>query len=117
MVIPASVCEIGAEAFGRCGALRRVSFSEGSRLRVVGPMSFYGCRLEGILLPASLEEVREYAFYGNVLRSVVFRGSRLREVGDYAFGDNGGLTREEVQIPADARVSGEAFTIDYNREL
>ena len=117
VVVPASVCEVGAEAFGRCGALRGVSFSEGSRLRVIGRMGFYGCRLEEILLPASLEEVREYAFYGNMLRSVIFQGSRLREVGDYAFGGNEGLKYEKVQIPADARVSGEAFTFDYHREL
>ena len=61
--------------------------------------------------------MREYAFYGNLLRGVVFQGSRLREVGDYAFGDNEELKREEVQIPADARVSGEAFAFDYHREL
>ena len=77
-------------------------------------MGFYGCGLESVSLPVSLEEVREYAFYGNLLRGVVFQGSRLREVGDYAFGDNEELKREEVQIPADARVSGEAFAFDYH---
>ena len=47
------------------------------------------CALESITLPASVEEIGEAAFQVNHLREVVFAsGSRLRTVGDYAFGAN-----------------------------
>ena len=63
------------------------------------------------MLPASVEEIGEKAFYDNTLREVVFAsGSRLRVVGDYAFGANQ-LDRESVRFPEGAQVSEKAFEI------
>ena len=62
------------------------------------------------MFPARVEEICEKAFYGNALRAVKFApSSRLRLVGDNAFGGNEQLQQEAVEFPAGARVSDEAF--------
>lgn len=65
-------------------------------------------------IPASVEQVSELAFCHCRLESAVFAaGSRLRTVGDYAFGResgvSGALTRGDVAFPKGATVSDRAF--------
>ena len=55
----------------------------------IGDSCFRGCGLADVTFPARVEEIGEKAFYGNALRAVRFApGSRLRLVGDNAFGGN-----------------------------
>lgn len=61
------------------------------------------------MLPASVEETEEEAFHRNQLQEVVFgSGSRLRVVGNYAFGASW-LDSERVHFPENTRVSKKAF--------
>lgn len=43
VTIPASVREIGVEAFSRCKRLENVAFEEGSRLKIIRKGAFRGC--------------------------------------------------------------------------
>lgn len=89
-------------------------FAGDGRLQRLGASCFYGCALERVVLPASLEEIRERAFYGCKLREVEFgEGSRLKTVGDYAFSANEGLGKGSVRFPGGAQVSEEAFYLDH----
>lgn len=62
VTIPASVTEIGAEAFRCCKRLTRVSFAVGSILRSIGAECFWGSALTEIKLPRSLREIEHSAF-------------------------------------------------------
>ena len=77
--IPASVKEIGADAFFRCRHLKSVVFAEGSKLEKIGPGSFYGTGIEKIAVPKSVTEIEEGTFRQcEELREVVFEeGSKL----------------------------------------
>ena len=108
--LPGSVRAVGARAFSCCWSLRSVCFSEGLERVCFG--AFSGCRIQGLLFPASLLEIGEGAFYDNALAEVAFReGSRLEAVGGHAFGENPLLSRDVV-FPRDALVAGDAFA-DY----
>jgi len=59
--------------FNGCKSLEFVEFP--SRLRVIGAYCFNECNLQTLVLPASVEEIQEYAFYGcDEMRDVVFEG-------------------------------------------
>lgn len=63
--LPASVTEIGDNAFSSCGHLTEVTFRGDSRLKRIGNNAFYWCKtLPAISLPQGLEEIGEYAFEG-----------------------------------------------------
>ena len=106
--LPATLKRIEYSAFKGCKNLADVRLPDG--LWYLGSSCFRGCRLADVTLPARVEEIGEKAFYGNALRAVRFAaGSRLRLVGDNAFGGNEQLQQEAVEFPAGARVSDEAF--------
>ena len=60
--VPASVTELGHDAFRGCEQLKRVVFQEGSRLERVGDRCFESSGLEEIALPVVLREVGHGAF-------------------------------------------------------
>ena len=78
VAVPASVIEIGVEAFCNCAKLRKLVFkktpdkkakalfapqSNGSQLRTICTRAFYGCRsLAGVELPDGIEEIGIDAF-------------------------------------------------------
>lgn len=71
--IPASVKEIGTEAFSNCPDLRSVEFAEGSQLRVMGNFCFAQSGLEEITVPRSVETLCEGVFIDCAqLKSVSF---------------------------------------------
>ena len=83
--LPSTLKRIEAGTFKACEHLKRVEIPNG--IEHIGKECFSLCSLESAVFPASVEEIGEEAFYGNQLREVVFAsGSRLRAVGDYAFG-------------------------------
>lgn len=55
--IPASVTEIGAEAFKNTTNLREVTFADNSRLSVIGDRAFQGSSLRKITIPASVAKL------------------------------------------------------------
>ena len=60
--IPASVREIGVDAFFKCKCLKSVVFAEGGRLEKIGPRSFYGTGIEKITVPKDVIEIERGAF-------------------------------------------------------
>ena len=81
------------------------------RLREIGEEAFRDCqRLREAVLNWRLEEVGRSAFCGcsRLQRLGLARWSRLRRVGEHAFGGTL-LVAGGVRFPARARVSGEAF--------
>lgn len=62
VTLPPSIKCIEHAAFCGCKNLKRVNLSDG--LEIIGADSFCGCEsLETIILPATLKEIYEYAFY------------------------------------------------------
>ncbi len=63
ITIPASVKEIGTEAFKNCSKLKTVTFLAESQLLSIGDDAFYGCeQLTSATLPASVTNIGEDAF-------------------------------------------------------
>ena len=70
--------------------------------------------MKRVTIPASIEEIEEGAFLDAQLREVTFSsGSRLRAVGECAFGGNRQLDRRKVHFPENARVSERVFDSVY----
>ena len=94
VTIPASVGEIGTDAFYGCRSLKSVVFAEGSLLKKIGPGNFSGTGIERIVIPKGVKEIQESAFCGcEDLKEVLFeQGSKLKTIGTDAFCDCGNLT-------------------------
>ena len=103
--IPATVVEIGADAFSGSG-VSAVAFP--SALRIIGDSAFYSCdSLEAIALPANLEMIGVGAFQNcNGLREVDLGG--VRDIGACAFEWCNSLTA--IVIPnTTTNIGGMAF--------
>ena len=87
VTIPASVREIGPDAFRNCTCLKRVTLASGSTLEKIGPSSFYGAGIERIVISKNVKEIQDAAFwYCKNLKEVVFEAeSVLKIIGKYAF--------------------------------
>ena len=79
--------------FSNCTKLKTVEFAENSKLKSIGKGAFQGCdALKEIIIPSSVEIIADYAFEGDynegsALEKVTFaEGSKLKEIGDCAFG-------------------------------
>ncbi len=74
--------------FYGCDSLRNVSFSEPSSLRKIETWAFVGCdSLKQIDLPASLESIGDYAFWGCNIENVTIPES-VRSMGSACFALN-----------------------------
>ena len=82
VTIPASVREIGADAFHNCYCLKHVIFAPGSELEKVGPNSFCNIEIEKIIIPKNVTEIKDNAFdYCKKLEEVVFEeGCKLKTI-------------------------------------
>ena len=87
LVIPETVRYIGEGAFISCYALKSVEFHNSS-VEHIGQGAFVGCKGMGeIVLPNSILEIKDYAFYDcDSLESVSF-GSHIEFIDDTAFED------------------------------
>ncbi len=65
IVVPASVTEIGEDAFRGCASLVNVTFAEGSGLHTIGASAFEQCKaLREITLPPSVRTIHDFIFLG-----------------------------------------------------
>lgn len=60
VAIPASVKTIGSSAFENCTALSNVTIANG--IKTVGSYAFYNTALKGVVVPATLNSIGNYAF-------------------------------------------------------
>jgi len=86
ITIPASVIEIGDEAFW-VTSLETITFAEGSKLESIGDEAFGCSKITEITIPANVIEIGRAAFFDcKDLETVTFtEGSKLESIGDGAF--------------------------------
>lgn len=95
--IPASVEQIGIQAFGGCKNLRRVTFGKDAAITALESNTFSGCAaLESIAIPARVTEIRSHAFRDCAALSSVSFGTALERIESYAFWGCNGLTGAEI---------------------
>ena len=98
--LPGWLEEVPDSAFSE-SSLSCVTFGSGSVLKRIGNSAFSGCNdLREIEMPASVEEIGEYCFFGCSLLSRVTFGSGgvLKRMGKEAF--SGCSQLREIGIPA-----------------
>lgn len=81
VTVPASVEEIGAEAFSYCYSLRRVEFAAGSRLKRIADSCFRESSLEEFRAPPRLKEICDSAFRGCKKLTSVVLNAGLKSIG------------------------------------
>ena len=85
-VIPNSITEIGAGAFGHCTDLTSIIFP--NSVKHIGPAAFFACTgLASIIIPNSVEKIEAYAFMDCTKLSTVFISESVVEIGIRAFQD------------------------------
>ena len=106
ITIPASLKEIGSEAFYGCKSLKRVTFALESKLEKIGPDSFYGAGVERMTIPKSVEEIQDNAFRNcENLKEVIFEtDGKLRKICDCAF--YGCSSLRDIQFPDSLEIIG-----------
>ena len=81
--IPASVREIGADAFGNCRDLKSVTFAEGSQLEKIGGGCFHNATINELAFPGTLREAGKDAFRGCFcLREIQLKGEHEVDLTD-----------------------------------
>ena len=118
--LPSSTRSIGAQAFAECKRLRDVQLNDG--LKTLGGIGGYATSkyrgnvfecsaLESIVIPSTLEVLKEYTFSSCYkLASVVFaEGSRLKKIGNHCFA-NTALKRFEAPPSLRMICSGAFFS-------
>ncbi len=93
---PGSVVLIGRNAFGNCGNLKTLNFSEG--LVGIDDRAFTDCTIETVTLPESLTNIGHYAFWDCKKLKSVHLPDNLQKLGRNAFDGCTALT--EINIPA-----------------
>lgn len=79
ITLPESVQHIGEEAFADCDNLSNIS--GGKNLSTIKDKAFYGCPIQTVRIPATIESIGILAFGGtDVTDSVVFLGDNLPKV-------------------------------------
>lgn len=110
LTIPASVTEIGDNAFRYCRLLETVEFAQGSVLTTLGDYAFSYCfSLESISLPDSLKNVGKYAVAYNTSMTSAYLPAisySADYTAQYVFSQNTALTTLEFSndltwLPAD----------------
>ena len=113
--LPASVTEIGEDAFFGLTRLTSVKFAAGSALRSVGEGAFMDCiALEEIDLPDTVILIGDLAFSGAGLTGVTLPRS-LTEIGEYAFSTCASLTEVTFPDGGALRTLGEGAFADCGR--
>ena len=88
VTIPANVEKIGYAAFRKCMDLEKVTFEPGCKLKVIDYNTFDSCRsLTAIVIPAMVEEIKEWAFNGCSSLTTVTITNPDTKIGADAFKD------------------------------
>ncbi len=66
IIIPSTVKNIGSSAFANLGTLTAVTFAPDSQLIEIGERAFFGCPIESVEIPASVEIIKQFAFGSGV---------------------------------------------------
>ena len=84
--IPATVTNIGRDAFTGCSGLNSVTIQAGSKLEVIGPEAFYSCSsLKQFNVPASVKMLDYSCFNNSGLETITFdSGSELETISSRA---------------------------------
>lgn len=99
--------------FSGCSALESLDISLCTRIRTIGEEAFRNCMaLKEIILPASINTIDEYAFYGcSSLQSVNFQDlTELRYIYRYAFARCESLVSIDFSKHNSLRLSSDAFS-------
>jgi len=85
--IPASVINIGNDAFGLCDNLTHVTFAENSNLQIIGNMAFSYSGITSIEIPVSVITIGNDAFWNctNLTTVTFVKNSSLQTISDGAF--------------------------------
>lgn len=99
LVLPASVKEIGGNAFYNCSMLKSLTFANGSQLETIGNYAFGMTGISTVKIPQSVKTIGDGAFQKcKNLVGVEFEGSdteegvALQKIGSRVFGDCTALT-------------------------
>jgi len=106
LFVPAAYVHIAGKDFQKCRGLTSITFESGSSLKTIGISAFEldvgACSLTSVILPASLESIGDYAFYGCPLISITIEAnSNLERIGRWAFY---GSKITTFNVPAKLRV-------------
>ena len=109
IVIPASVTSIGSAAFDENANLTEVEFEEGSAITAIPSTCFKGCGLTSFPeLPASVTSLGYSCFSDNKFETLVIPAS-VTEIGQYAFFNCDSLTSVEIKAESATVISDYAF--------
>lgn len=102
---PASVEVIGNSAFDSCENLERVEFKQGSKLKQIKSLAFYGTSISKITFPPNVERIGHSAFSGcRKLKIVSFpKDIKLTKIESSAFYE---AAIEKIEIPASVEEIG-----------
>ena len=105
--IPASVTEIGQNAFYHCTKLKTVEFEEGSQLKALGDGVFVDCgKLETVELPSGITEIGAGAFANCGSLKEFTIPANVETIGETAFALCKNL--EKITIPKSVKKIGQA---------
>ena len=103
VILPATVTEIGAEAFADCDVLKRV---EAPGVTVIREEAFQGCKkLRDVVFADGLAVVEDRAFQGCSRLSALKAPATLAEIGTDAFAGCGNLHLDVTENPLAAEVA------------
>lgn len=114
--LPASLKEIGKDAFTSNDALTSVSFAKGSQLELLDDYAFAMCvRLKEIALPGSVQRVGDGAFVNCIAMKKADLGSSVVSIGTQAFMYDEKLT--SLRVPDTASELGEKILEGHGPNL
>lgn len=89
IVIPSQVTQIHDNAFSSCRELKKVTFSNDSKLQIIGKEAFSYTKIESILIPSYVTLIDDYAFqFCKELKKVEFKeDSELQRIDSTIIGD------------------------------
>ena len=114
VTLPSTLKVMTSGIFNRCGRLKRVLLTEGSKLEQIGPDCFSGTAIDEFLAPQSLREIGDGAFSccSSLERVVLNEGlERLGELRSENCNDHCGVFSntlvKSVTLPSTLRVLGD----------
>lgn len=102
VVFPANLTVIPGYACSNCTKLSHVTWPE--KLETIGSSAFAGCPLETVVLPSTVKEIRDNAFY-HVMMTTLTLNEGLEKIGSEAF--RGCDRLRELTLPSTLKSLGE----------
>ena len=108
VVLPKTITIIDEFAFKECRKLTNINLSSTALTTISYDAFYYSGLSENLLLPASVETIDQFAFYGTNI-SNIYLGESLKTIGEYAFAYCDNLN--EILLPKTVESIGtNAFT-------